>query len=421
MTFRVSLMMAFVVYQAVYFFNPDGRWWGSLVPGISYSYYIVVFMVLLFIFNFGKLNQNKILKAPPLKWAWIVLGLWALSYFYAVLPEAHLRFLDFYFKLLVIISVAYKLCQNRQDLNYVLLGYVFSAWYVSFYIFQVGRNVGNRVEGIGLVDSPDANGIAAAIAPSIVLCLYYFWISKNKTFKLVLALAGAFLANSIVLINSRGAMLSVAAGIMFFMYHMFTSSFQRKYQKMTAVLITVAGLSGAVYILDESAINRIIGISGEIAEKEERQTGATRTLFWLAAWEMTKDHPLGSGYKGFNYYAPYYLPQDLDTGGSRHRTVHSTWFEVLTEIGYLGLVCFLMMLYATWNSLNKAKEYLKNTEDVDEYFKMIAIQSAMISFMIAMTFLNRMRAEILHWIIMYSAMAYNIYILKESKESKVNP
>ncbi len=377
-------------------------------------------MGLLLVLNWRKCSENRIFQSPPLKWAIVVMLFYIVAYAYAVNPVLHYVFMVYFIKLIIIVCIAYKLISTVRDFNYVLYGYMFSAWYVSFYVWQVGRNSGNRVEGVGLVDSPDANGLAAAIAPAIVICLYYFWVSPKKWQKLLFALGGVFIANAIVLINSRGAFLAVAAGVMFFMYYMYTSSFQRKNQKKMAVFITLAGLCGGLYLADDDFISRVTGISEEIENKEEKQTGATRMIFWEAAWEMTKDHPLGNGYRGFNYYAPVYIPKGVDTGGDRNRSVHSTWFETLTEVGYLGLAAFLMMLWSAWSHLNKVKKYLKSHSIVDDYFKIVAVQSALATFMVAMTFLNRMRAELLYWLVLFSAIAYNVYVLKEYGKNHKN-
>ncbi len=412
LSFRHSLALSFVVYQAIYFFNPEKRWWGNLVPDISYSFFIVFFMFSLVVINHSRTKQNRIWAVPPLKWAIMVMVIYTAAYFYAISPDFHYIFMVYFIKLIIIMCIAYKLIGSVRDFSYVLYGYIFSAWYVSFYVYQIGRNSGNRVEGVGLVDSPDANGLAAAIAPALVLSLYYYWISANKVLKVAFAIAGVFMANAIVLINSRGAFLAVAIGVMFFMYYMYTSSFQRKHQKKMAVFITIAGLSGALYLADDDFIERVTGITSEVEAKDEKETGATRMIFWQAAWDMTKDHPFGNGYRGFNYYSPFYIPEDVDTGGKRNRSVHSTWFETLTEVGYLGLGAFLMMLWSAWKYLNKTKAYLKKNNLVDDYFKIVALQGSLLSFMVAMSFLNRMRAEVLYWLIMFAAAAYNVYVLK---------
>jgi len=412
-----SAAIAFALYQSVYYFHPQNRWWGYMVPDLSYSFFTVLLMLWVFSLNFKELNQNQLLKSPHMKWIYFILFLFSIATFYAAIPWFHEFSLTNFFKLVIIMSVAYKLVNTAKDLDYILLAHVFGGWYLSFVAFQIGRNSGDRVEGIGTVDSPDSNGAAAAIAPSIVLGLYYLWVTKNKIAKVALALACVFMANAIVLINSRGAFLGVACSILYLIFHMFFSKFQRPYQKIVVIGIVVLGLLGAIRVADESFIVRMNSIFA-VEVSENKESGATRTEFWKAAWEMAKDHPFGAGIGGFQFYAPTYIKQNVHTGNSRNRAVHSTWFEALSEIGYIGLVALIAMLYCCYSTNRKCMRKLRQQNRVDEYFKVRAIEAALICFIITMTFLNRMRAEVLYWLILYCACAYNIYVLRNSFDDK---
>jgi hypothetical protein len=418
LSFRVYPIFAFVLYEAVYFFNPESRWWGKIIPDISYSFYISVLLIIFLVTNFEKTKENRLLAIPQFRWAYLILFLYCVAYTYAAIPILHYNAMVNMIKLFIVISIAYKLCDTDKKFDYVLWGYILGAWYISFYAWQVGRNSGGRVERIGTVDAPDSNGLAAAIAPSLVLCLYYFWTVHNKYAKVAFAFAGIFIANAIVLINSRGAFLGVAISIMIFMYYMYFSSFQRQYQKLSAVFITIAGLSGALYLADDAFMERIYSIADETEVNEEQESGATRMIFWAASVEMAKDYPFGNGFRGFNVYAHLYIPDDVHTGRKKNRTVHSTWFEALSEIGYLGFFSLIMMLFYCAKTTQSCKKQLKKDKQVDQYFKVIAIQAALIAFMIAMTFMNRLRAEILYWCVMYTGIAYNIYILKKQAPEK---
>ncbi|MBW8191629.1 O-antigen ligase family protein [Neiella marina] len=407
--------MIFVLYEAVYFFNPKVRWWSFMVPNLPYSMFVVLAMFVIFALTFKQANQNPIFKVPQLRWMLMLGLLYLLVTVNAVLPDFHHQATIYYLKMMLIVCIAYKLVDSAKKIDWALWGYIFGSWYIGIVAFQTGRNSSGRVEGIGTVDSPDANGIAAAIAPSLVLCLYYFWIRADLKSRVALAFAGVFIANGIVLINSRGAFLAVALSIAYFMYHMYFSSFQRKNQKKFAVFITIVGLLGAVKIMDSSFIERMHTMATHSSEQtydDESESGSTRFIFWASAWEMSKDHPMGAGFRAFNFYAPYYIPEDIDTGGSRHRSVHSSWFETLTETGFIGLFVMCMMIWASLRSTKQCKRVLKDTGQVDDYFKVIAIEGALIAFVIAMTFLNRMRAEVLYWCILYTACAYNVYVLK---------
>lgn len=61
---------------------------------------------------------------------------------------------------------------------------------------------------------------------------------------------------------------------------------------------------------------------------------------------------------------------------------------------------------------------LKEKEDLENYFKTVGILAATLSYLISMTFMNRLRAEMLYWFVLYSACAYNIYVIKAPVDKK---
>jgi hypothetical protein len=99
------------------------------------------------------------------------------------------------------------------------------------------------------------------------------------------------------------------------------------------------------------------------------------------------------------------------------KATHSAWFEALTDIGYPGLLCLVMMLISCYRTTKIAATRLLKNQEYDAYFKVIAIQGALLGFVVTMTFLNRFRAEILYWCVLFCASAYNIYVLKPQDKS----
>jgi hypothetical protein len=410
---------SFILYELIYFFYPQNRWWGASVPSVSYSFLSVILMAFVLVKGFNDFKENKIIKVPQFRYMFLLFAMFALSSFFSPMPSVHSQAMTYFGKLIIIVLIAYKLCHTPKDLNRYIMGYLLGSWYFSYLVYQTGRNHWDRVEYIGFVDAPESNGFAAAIAPSLVFCLHYFWVSKKMWQRIGYAFIGAFLANALVLINSRGSFLAVVCGAGYYMYRLYFSAVRVKHQRMGVVLVAILGLAGALYVADDSFIERMYTISGDAKSldetKSEEQTGATRVEFWKAAWEMAKDHPFGTGSRGFEFYAPYYVPQEIATGKSRNRAVHSTWFEALSETGYIGLLFLILMVTASFSSLSKAKKNMSIETMYDEHWKMTAIQAGLITFAISMTFLNRMRAEILYWLILYSACAYNLYVLNAEK------
>lgn len=402
---------AFMLYQMVYFMNPLDRWWGYMLPSLSYSFYTVILMMVVFLKGYQEHKKNRLFDVPQFKWVYFIAAGYICVSFYAVLPELHRSATIDFIKLVIIISIAYKLVDTDKKLDGILQAYIAGAAYIGFMVFQVGRNRGDRVEGVGTVDAPDTNGVAAAIAPAMVLALYYFWVASSNAARFAIVVAAAFIANGIVLINSRGSFLAVVASFAYYLGYQFFSKHQRKHQKASVIGVVLLGLVGAAVVVDESAIERFMSMQEE-QMTEEQETGATRVFFWLAAMDMAKDHPFGLGASAFEVMAPDYLPMDIKSGASRNRAVHSTWFESLTELGYLGLFFLVMMLLSCFKATSQCKRFLVQQNEINLYYKMVAVEAALIAYMVAMTFLNRYRAELLYWCILFTACAYNIYIVK---------
>lgn len=414
-------IFVFVVYQAIYFFNPPKRWWGESIPELSYSYYSVILMALLVLFNWKKTSENRLFSAPQTKWVYLFLLLHLIAYAYAVLPIRHDIFFIFFLKLIVIISLAYKLVSTVRDLHTIIIGYVFGAWYLSFYTYQVGRNSGDRVEGIGTVDATDSNGVAAALAPAIIFGIYYLWRSPDWKLKILSLISLAFICNALVLINSRGAVLGVILGGMYFMYHLYKSRIKTKNQKATVIFLCFVGLAGVSVVVDDAFLERFSSLKEESeGVNKEGESGSTRVLYWEAAVKLALDHPMGTGIYGFNYYATQYIDPNSHVGRKLRaiggiKSVHSSWFSTIAEVGFTGLFVLVAVIFSSFVALKKCKVGLLERKAAQDYYLIIAIEGALITYMAAMTFLDRHRAEILYWLIMFSMCAYNIYVKKAAE------
>lgn len=405
---------SFILYEMIYFMNPKTRWWGYAIPDLGYSFLSVLLMGAVFAKGYSAHKKNLLLAAPQLKWMYFLLFLFVLSAFYAAWPLAAKDATINFIKLSVIISIAYKLVDSPRILNNIMLGFVYGGAYMSFLIFQVGRNVGDRVENMGPVDAPDSNGTAAAIAPATILALYFLWKQKGIVGKALAAVSGALLANAIVLINSRGSMLAIALGTAYFFWSLLSSGRLSGKQRRAVLGFILLGMFAVPLIVDQSAIDRLNSVK-ETEVDEEKESGATRVYFWLASLEMSLDYPFGTGYRGFELKAPEYLPAHLHTGNSQNRSVHSTWFQALSEVGYLGLFALVMMLFASFKSMRAAKRKLNLAQMEDDYIKVVAIEAALLIYIVAMSFMNRLTAEVLYWLILFSACTYNVYVVRFSE------
>ena len=413
-TFTYSGASAFFLYQIVYFLNPDDRWWSAHVPGISYSFITAILMLIALGVGYRRYSEISPWKLQPIfKWMVLILILYYLVGFYALRPEVHYQFSFNYLKLVVIIMVAYKLVNTPKLLDMALWAYVLGATYIGYLATTYGRNSAGRVEGIGMADAPDANDTAAALVPAGAILLYFFWMGSKKI-KALCLFCGAFIANGLVLINSRGAFLGIVAGSGFYLLYMVFSKYRAEGQRAIAIVTVVIGIAGGLYVADESFWERM----GTLQNVEDQETsGASRVNFWLAALQMAEDYPFGTGVDGFNILSTAYIDPEL-MGRSEFKSVHSTWMQGLTEIGWIGLGALLLMLFSIIRLSRKAKKWLLDNGHNTDYFKLLALESALLSYLVAGSFINRFRAEILYWVILFLAIGVNVYFLQRRSSKR---
>jgi len=414
--FRSYAIYAFYVYQIVYFLNPADRWWGKDIPDIPYSFISVVAMFAAYMLRKGKEElNNRFIDVPVFKWLFLLVLMYYFMWFFAILPDNHMRWTVDYLKMIVIVSLAYKCVVKPWHLHGMLYMYMAGATYIGYLAFSTGRTGGGRVEGIGTVDSPDANGIAAAIAPSLLFALYYAWMGSPRV-KAFAAVCGVMVANGIVLINSRGSFLGVLCGAMFFFAAMFFSSVQLKGQRLIGVLVIVAGAFAAYQLTDDVFWERMSTL--KVVEEDSQRSGSERIKFWMMTFTMLRDNPMGLGAGGYAALSPFYLSEEQLASNSGTRVVHSSWFQVLGELGWQGALLCLCLLGSVLACFRRLKKELKKRNDSQHYFFIIAIQSAFITYLVSVTFINQFRAQMFYWLILFVACAYNLFLVKHFAEEQ---
>jgi len=411
----ITPVSSVLVYLLVYFVNPDSRWWAASIPGFQYSFIAALLMLVSLTARYKDLSPKATWKRQPVfKWMLALLVMYGFMINFAIVPGVHKSFTYEFAKLVIIICAAYKLITSERALNACLWAYIGGVTYIGYIAYSVGRDGQGRVEDIGMIDTGgDGNMTAAAMVPALIILTYMAWMG-NKKVKALAIFCGALIANGIVLINSRGAFLGAVVGTLFFLFYMIFSRHQRKGQRGTAILIILIALAGTVYVADEAFWTRMETIQNV---DDGGGSGSHRVDFWMATFDVLQDYPLGVGIQGFIQLSPDYLPEHYFEGRKIGKATHSTWFQVLSEIGWLGFFFLLALLISTFKLSRNTKRHLIIIENYDAYFKVLALEGALLSFLVAVSFIDRARSEMLYWLILFIAIASNIYYLR-SKDPK---
>jgi hypothetical protein len=410
----------FYLYELVYWLNPGNRWWGNDIPGFRYSFFSVAVMGAAFLIYRKQHMKNLISDMPEFKWFIAMMLCYVLVTFIAVDEYNHNRFLMFHINLYITIFIAYRVLDSENKLGLALLFYMLGGAYIGYEAMNAGRDAFGRVEGIGTVDSPDNNTLAASLVPIIPLVLYYAWQGSMKV-KAVAGLCGLFTVNAIVLINSRGAFLGAAAAFGYFLVYMMFSKFKMPKQRMIIVILMIASILVVIRLFDNTFWDRMATLQEQSIESDG--SGARRVNFWLASLDMLEDYPFGAGVYGFETLSSNYLHDEsyfqTESQGRMVRAVHSIWFQTLTEIGWIGFATFIMLLYSTYKHAQTAKRLLIKKMMYKQYYLIIALEAGMLGYLLSSSVINTLRIQMTFWMLLFLVCASVIFCKVKGEEEGV--
>ena len=243
----------------------------------------------------------------------------------------------------LILVVFLLLFMNKKHWILACFGvFILSVGFVGFKggVFTVLTGGGSRVWGAPGTAWGDNNGVSVAMLMviPITLALLAFFVKKWQKFG-VSGVALSFFA-ALLGTQSRGGLVGLL-GMAFFAV--------MRSRKKLVYLVTVLLFLGIGYsFMPESWHQRM----ATIQTYEEDESASTRIIQWKYAIDISLERPFfGNGFDAF-FHKPYYYRYVADKDANR--SVHSNYFQVLGEQGYIGLFMYLLLMAMM---IYKAKKY----------------------------------------------------------------
>ncbi|MCP4322945.1 MAG: oligosaccharide repeat unit polymerase [Psychromonas sp.] len=300
-------------------------------------------------------------------------------------PVAMLYFKTVYWKIMLMSFAIAWLSRSKKD-------FALASRLITFFGLLVGLvALYNQHNGIGLVEGSrvtisrdigsllgDPNDLALVLMFPVAFAISLVSTPKiDKKTKLLGLLAVLVLIGAILATQSRGGLLGIMAIFAVFCYRRMKSKslFFFLCISCSSILFVAAGIS------DRS--------SGGSAESGVDESAMGRIYAWQAAWGMALHNPLtGVGVNNFFYNYFYYSPH---WDGLNH-AVHSTWFGVLAETGYLGFIVFVRCIFSlvrtAMRSLNSIEANIENVAP-DIHATAQAVFAGLIGTIVSATFLTQ--------------------------------
>jgi O-antigen ligase len=238
-------------------------------------------------------------------------------------------------------------------------------------IVDFGRSDEFLARGVGVGSSSffgNSNDFGLAVATFFPIPMVLFFGEKTKWLRLFYLICAGVIAAAVFLSGSRGSMLATAIVSIVFLL--------RTQKKWVGILVIAALLVGGSMLLNEAHIERI-----ESAVHFEQDNNAQiRFTLWGAGLRMFAGNPvLGVGPGNF---APTYGSQygQKFTGDW---VPHSIYVQALAELGIVGFVLLLVILFGTLRVLSNIRKTTAG-ESPPSYENRLAtgLMYALIAFMI---------------------------------------
>lgn len=271
-------------------------------------------------------------------------------------------------------------------------------------MFTIATGGAYRVWGATGTDWGSNNGMSMAMLMviPIALALTTLFISKFKK------LVGLGFALSLFIAalgtQSRGGLIGIIGMCGF--------AIMRTKKKILILTLVIISLGGGVVFMPQSWHDRM----ATIQNYENEGSANTRLIQWQYAIDISKERPFfGNGFDAF-FYQPYYLKHVADK--DNNRAVHSNYFQVLGEQGYIGLLMYLSLLITLIVSAKRNSDKCENRADLKWAYSILsALQFSVVGYAVNGITLNMAYLDLFYYIIALFALLIS-YINKEIKQQK---
>lgn len=198
----------------------------------------------------------------------------------------------------------------------------------------------------------DNNGVAAGMTMLVPLLTALAATAERRWERMAhYLLAFGVLYRGVSTYSRGGVLAALALGLVYVL---------RSSRRAIALVGIVIAMVIVVPAMPDAFWQRMQTITTSTTEAEQVSanddtSAASRLHFWSVAVSMANANPLtGVGYNLFN--ATYDRYDDLGGLFGHDRSVHSTWFGLLAELGYPGLLLFIAQLVLAFRACWRARK-----------------------------------------------------------------
>lgn len=316
----------------------------SALGSIRFEFLLGAFLGLAALF---KQLQSRSATAPLTKYVYL--------FFFIVIIKVPLSaavehsfniFIDRFLKFSLLALFISTFIKSPSAIKLLIFAYLLTCFRLGFEGFIGWRSGGlvwqnqgiMRLHGsIPILAHPNSfSGFGVCLLPFI----YYLFPKVNIAYKAMLCLLLVF---SIVIVVYTGSRAGYLAAFGFITYATYCS----KYRVKVAIAFTITLISSIPFI-PEQYIERFESIYA--GEEKEGNSKQSRITILEDALKISLKHPFGVGVAAFPTVREQYFGRKQDT--------HNLYFEVLTNLGVLGLIVFILLIIQIFKAIKQNEKLL---------------------------------------------------------------
>ncbi len=315
--------------------NPHKQAWGFVV---NMPVAMIVAVTTLVGFVSAK-DKRWDFRFPPVVVLMIFITWMAITIPFAFYPDRALSYFVGVLKIQLMIFVAMILLQERKQIDLLVLTIVASLGYygVKGGLFTLLKGGEHRVWGPAGTFIEGNNELALALIAAIPLMRYLQLQTKTVWKRNAWSVAMLLMAAAALGSHSRGALLAITGMVGLLIL--------RSRNRFGLSVLAVFGGLVLVGIMPEEWSSRMSTINSY----EEDTSAMSRLDAWTMAYNVAKANLFGGGFEMWTpaTYGAYYPTARLIV------VAHSIFFQVLGELGFIGLGLYLLMWWLLWREFGR--------------------------------------------------------------------
>jgi len=327
------------------YMNPHRQTWGF---AYDFPFSLIVALVTITAFFFAREKKEMLWTRETVVLLLFIAWMFIATLF-AFYPELAWVQWNKVWKIQLMVILVMMIIKDRQQIHWMIWVIALSLGYygVKGGIFTIIHGGQFRVQGPSGTFIGGNNEMALALVMAIPLIRYLHLQEKKNWVKL--GLAGAMVLTGVAAIGSqsRGALVAMLVMGLFLWF------------KSRNKLITGLYMAVAVVIIGAVMPQEWYDRMNTIETYQEDVSAQGRINAWYTAVNMAKANVTGGGFESFiTPTFSQYAPDPFNI-----HDVHSIYFEVIGEQGFIGFGLFMLLWFLTWRRGRQVILYCKDDPD----------------------------------------------------------